>query len=86
VPFLHCAVAPLGAPVSETTGTEVLVGVVVFALLVALGLVLTGVPPLVQVVREVLRKSFSTGSTLKFQRARTRSQIKTQGSKLKIWA
>jgi hypothetical protein len=67
-------VAPLGAPVSETTGPEVLVGVVVFELLVALGLVLTGVPPLVQVVREVLRKSFSTGSTLKFQRFLTSTQ------------
>jgi hypothetical protein len=43
-------VDPLGAPVSETTGPEVLVGeVVVVVGFEVVGLLLTGVPPLVQV-------------------------------------
>jgi hypothetical protein len=56
---LHLAVDPLGAPVSETTGPEVLVGVVVVGFEVV-GLLLTGVPPLVQVLRALTIKSFST--------------------------
>jgi hypothetical protein len=56
---LHLAVDPFGAPVSETTGPEVLVGEVVAGLEVV-GLLLTGVPPLVQVLRALTRKSFST--------------------------
>jgi hypothetical protein len=55
---LHLAVAPDGAPVSETTGAEVLEGVVVVGFEVA-GLLLTGVPPLVQVLRALTIKSFS---------------------------
>jgi hypothetical protein len=56
---LHLAVDPLGAPVSETTGPEVLVVVLVVGFEVV-GLLLTGVPPLVQVLRALTIKSFST--------------------------
>jgi hypothetical protein len=59
VPSLHLAVDPLGAPVSEITGPEVLVGVLVAGFEVV-ELLLTGVPPLVQVLRALTIKSFST--------------------------